>query len=75
MVKSNKERQQEYRDRQRMLNVDRNINSWISHEAFCALERLADHFKTTKRDVIEQLVIMLDTDISAISKLAPCDWD
>lgn len=73
MAKSNKERQQEYRDRQRALNVDKNINLWISHEAFCALERLADHSKTTKRDVIEQLVILLDTDISAISKLAPCD--
>jgi hypothetical protein len=69
MVKSVKERQQEYRERQRHSDVDRRLNMWINSQAYSVLERLTNHFGITKREVIEQLVIILDSDVSEISKL------
>jgi hypothetical protein len=75
MAKSSKERQQNYRDRQRLDNVDRRLNLWISYQAYCGLERLIDHFKITKREVIEQLIIILDSDVTEIRKLDPTKWD
>lgn len=65
MTKSSKERQQEYRDRQRLKKIDQRIDLWISSQAYSALERLTMHFNATKRDVIERLVINLDTQVTA----------
>ena len=39
------------------------------------LEGLTDNLRITKREVIEQLVIILDTDVSEISRLDQSDWD
>jgi len=75
MAKNTKERQQEYRDRQRLSSVDRRLNLWINSQAYCALERLSDHFRITKREVIEQLVVILDSDVTGIKKLDPSEWD
>jgi hypothetical protein len=75
MAKNTKERQQEYRDRQRLNSVDRRLNLWINSQAYCALERLSDHFRITKREVIEQLIVILDSDVTKIRKLDPSEWD
>jgi hypothetical protein len=75
MAKNTKERQQEYRDRQRLSSVDRRLNLWINSQAYCALERLSDHFRITKRKVIEQLIVILDSDVTGIKKLDPSEWD
>ena len=75
MAKNTKERQQEYRDRQRLSSVDRRLNLWINSKAYCALERVSDHFRITKREVIEQLIIILDSDVTEIRKLDPIKWD
>jgi len=75
MSKSSKERQQNYRDRQRLGNADRKLNLWTSSQSYCALERLTDHFKITKREVIEQLIIILDKDVTEIKKLDQSQWD
>ena len=75
MAKNTKERQQEYRDRQRLSSVDRRLNLWINSQAYCALERLSDHFRITKREVIEQLIVILDSDVTEIRKLDPTKWD
>ena len=69
MTKSSKERQQEYRDRQRLKKIDQRIDLWISSQAYSALERLTTHFNATKRDVIERLVINLDTHVTATTSL------
>jgi hypothetical protein len=75
MAKSSRERQQEYRDRQRRNETHQRLDLWISSEAYSALERLTRHCKTTKRDVIERLVIILDTDVCATAKLEESQWD
>ena len=70
MAKNTKERQQEYRDHQRLSSVDRRLNLWINSQAYCALERLSDHFRITKREVIEQLIVILDSDVTEIQLVA-----
>ena len=69
MAKSTKERQQKYREQQRLGNLDRRVNLWINAQAYGALERLADHFGIPKRRVIEDLIVILDTDISKMTEL------
>ena len=71
MAKNAKERQKEYRDRQRLNSVDRRLNLWINSKAYSALERLTDHFKITKREVIEQLIIILDSDVRQLATNNP----
>ena len=51
------------------------MNLWINSKVYSALERLTDHFKITKREVIEQLIIILDSDVTEIRKLDPSEWD
>jgi hypothetical protein len=45
MAKNSKERQREYRDRQRHEQVQRRLDLWVSSQAYRALERLSGHFK------------------------------
>ena len=44
-------------------------------QAYCALKRLTEHFRITKREVIEELVIILDKDVSERSKRYPSGHD
>lgn len=41
----------------------------INVQAYGALERLADHFGIPKRQVIEDLIVILDTDVSKMTEL------
>ena len=75
MAKTSAERQRNYRERRRQGDGDRRLNTWISAQAYSALERLSECRGITKREMIELLVITVDTDVSAISKLDPTEWD
>ena len=75
MAKTSAERQRNYRERRRQGDGDRRLDAWISAQAYSALERLAECRGITKREMIELLVITVDTDVSAISKLDPTEWD
>jgi hypothetical protein len=44
-------------------------------KVYSALERLSECRGIIKREIIELLVITVDTDVSAISKLDPTEWD
>jgi hypothetical protein len=74
MAKSSKERQREYRARHRQEQVQRRLDLWVSSQAYSALERLADRFKIAKREILEQLVLILDADISAHPALDDPHW-
>ena len=75
MAKTTAERQRKYRARRQQLGDDRRLNTWISAQAYSALERLSERCGSTKREVIEQLLIIVDRDVSAISKIPPSEWD
>jgi hypothetical protein len=69
------ERQRDYRVRRQQGGGDRRLNTWISALAYSALEQLSERCGITKREMIELLVITVDTDVSAISKLNSTEWD
>ena len=75
MAKTVAERQREYRARRQQGEGDRRLNTWISSQAYGALERLSERCGITKREMIELLVITADTDVSAISKFDSTEWD
>lgn len=75
MAKTVAERQREYRARRQQDGHDRRLNTWISAPAYSALERLSERHGITKREMIELLLITVDTDVSAISKLDSTEWD
>jgi hypothetical protein len=75
MAKTVAERQRDYRARRRQGGGDRRLNTWISAQAYSALERLSERRGITKREMIELLAITVDTDVSAISKLDSTEWD
>ena len=75
MSKTTAERQRKYRARRQQDGDDRRLNTWISAQAYSALERLSEHCGTTKREVIEHLLITVDSDVSAISKIDSTEWD
>lgn len=60
MALTNAERQAKYKKQAAFKNDgqgERRLTSWITTAAACALDRLAAHQKTTRRDVIERLLI------------------
>ena len=65
MAKSTNERQREYRAPQRQEQVQRRLDLRISSQAYSALERLSARFKIAKREVLEELILILDADIWA----------
>ena len=75
MGKTSAERQRNYRERRRQGDGDRRLDTWISAQAYSALERLSECLGITRRKTIELLVITVDTDVSAISKPDPTEWD
>ena len=75
MSKTTAERQRKCRARRQQDGDDRRLNTWISAQAYSALERLSERCGTTKREVIEHLLITVDSDVSAISKIDSTEWD
>lgn len=75
MAKTSAERQAAYRARRNDGDGDRRINGWISTRADLALERLANRYGVTKREMIERLVISADEEIVQGLQLDTPEWD
>lgn len=73
MAKTAAERQKDYRAKRPFAgdNGERRLNTWISSSAHFALDRLANSYGVTKREMLEKLVI--DADEKAIKKLGGLD--
>lgn len=73
MAKTAAERQKEYRAKRPFAgdNGERRLNTWISSSAHFALERLANSYGVTKREMLEKLVIAADE--KAIESLGGLD--
>ncbi len=61
MAKTPAERQKEYRANRQFAgedgNGERRVNTWVSTRAALALDRLAESYGVTKREMLERLVI------------------
>ncbi len=59
MAKTAAERQAAYRGRRATAgeNGDKRINTWVDAGAALALDRLAQHHKMTKREVLERVLL------------------
>ena len=59
MAKTGAERQKEYRAKRPFAgdNGERRVNTWVATRAYLAMERLANRYGVTKRELIERLVI------------------
>ena len=80
MAKTAAERQAKYRATRCFAgkdgNGERRLNIWISTEASCALDRLARRYCVTKREMIEKLIIDLDTSVLKTFQNADSkEWD
>lgn len=61
MAKSNAERQAAYKARRATGEInDRQLNTWLSSEAFFALQRLATHGELTRKGQLEKLILDAD---------------
>ncbi len=69
------QRQRSYREARASAgtNGERRINAWVSTAAALALGRLARHHGTSKRAILEQLI--LEADNEASTGLDPQAWD
>lgn len=65
MAISNSEKQRNYRLNRfkRGKYGDYRVNTFVKFEAYIGLERLASHYKITKRQVLESLIITADKTI------------
>jgi len=58
MALTGAERQRKYRENRKLAdNGYRQINTWISTEAYEALRRMANRYGVTKREMLERLLI------------------
>jgi hypothetical protein len=61
MAKTAAERQKEYRASRQFAgedgNGERRLNTWVSTRAALALDRLAERYGVTKREMLERLVV------------------
>ena len=62
-MKSNAQRQKEYRARRTEGEGERQLNCWISNSAHYALKRLAAHHGLTKKEMLERLLCAEDKKI------------
>jgi hypothetical protein len=68
VAKTSAERQAAYKARADEKG-ERRLDVWVSEETMQALERLAQHYSKTKRQLLEDLVSQQDAKV--ISKLGP----
>ena len=78
MPQSNAQRQAQYRSKRPFAgaqgNGERRINCWVSTAAHAALRRLAAHHSLSQREMIEQLLIQADSQISQALDVDSDDW-
>lgn len=75
MVKTVAERQREYPASHQRDGDEGRLNTWISTQAYSALEWLPERHAITKGELIELLVFTVATDVSAISKRESTEWE
>ena len=76
MRKTNTERQREYRAARATCNNgegERRLQAWISTKADLALDRLAQRYSLTRRQVLEKLI--LSTDDLESSSIGDAEFD
>jgi hypothetical protein len=58
MAKTGAERQKEYRAKRPFAgdNGERRVNTWVATRTYLAMERLANRYGVTKRELLEHLV-------------------
>ena len=76
MAKSAAERQAAYRKSRCMAGTcgDKRINTWVTTNAFAAIQRLAKLNGMTQRQTIEQLALMADQKILDTLKFDSPEW-
>jgi len=79
MAKTAAQRQAAYRARRPLSgkngNGERRLNAWISSYADFALDRLAQRYCVTKREMIEQMAIQAEDEIIKTLELDTIEWD
>lgn len=61
MAKTSAERQKRYRDIRQATSDEKRIVSWVTFEAHCALTRLAKSKGSSRRSILEELILAADT--------------
>ena len=76
MIKTTKVRQAEYRKKRPTSgeNGERRINTWVTTSASLALGRLATHYRRTKREMLEQLILSADQQIVHSLDMDSDEW-
>jgi hypothetical protein len=70
MASNNAERQAAYRRKRRVIadtDSEKRLDTWVSYGTLLALERLARHYSTTQRAILQEAV--LEKDQAVMSKL------
>lgn len=75
MAKTATQRQRDYRLRRNDGDGDRRINTWIATGAGLALDRLARHHGTTRRAMLERLILAADSEIIKGLDLDTPEWE
>lgn len=60
MAKTSAERQKRYRDIRQATSDEKRIVSWVTFEAHCALTRLTKSKGTSRRSILEELILAAD---------------
>lgn len=79
MAKTPAERQRDLRARRQFRGTDgngeREIKVWVNTRAALALDRLADSYGVTKRDLIERLIISEEDKLLKCIKTDSPEWE
>jgi hypothetical protein len=75
MAKTAAERQAAYRSRRDGGEGDRRLNTWVSCKTHFALNRLANRYGVTRREMFERLICDADDAILKTIELDSPEWD
>ena len=73
---TNAQRQANYRKRQENKNeaLEKRLNTYISFDSFSALTRLAHRSNTTKKEILEQVLLKADKQIIDTLDIDSKEW-
>lgn len=74
MAKTAAERQAAYRLRRNDVDRDKRLNTWVTSRTHYALNRLANRYGVTQREMLERLVCEADDAILKTIDLASPEW-
>lgn len=77
MTKTNAQRQAAYRATRPTAgeNGERRLNTYITTAASLGLDRLANHYGVTKRQMLEQLILREDASVQASLEIDSKAWE